>query len=64
MLILLARPSDCLYVINSNGKQLSFGQTKYGVTGRGGKGVKTSQRTGFDEVLPEEILLVDWTDVE
>ena len=58
----LSRPSDTLHVRNKNGKTLSFGQTKYGVTSRGGKGVKTSQRTSFDEIVPPEIQLVDWTE--
>ncbi len=62
--VLLGRPSDCLRVINANGKQLTFGQAKYGVTSRGGKGHKTSQRTGFREVLRPEIELVDWTAIE
>lgn len=61
---LLSRPSDCLRVINSNGKQLTFGQAKYGVTGRGGKGVKTSQRTDFETIIRPEIELVDWAEIE
>ena len=62
--VLLGRPSDCLRVINANGKQLTFGQAKYGVTSRGGKGHKTSQRTGFREVLRPKIELVDWSSLE
>lgn len=58
--VLLGRPSDCLRVVNTNGKQLTFGQAKYGVAGRGGKGHKTSQRTGFQEILRPEIELIDW----
>jgi DNA gyrase subunit A len=60
----LARPSDCLYVINAHDKQLSFGQMKYGVTSRGGKGIKTSTRTGFKEIVPPPIELVDWEQFE
>ncbi|GAB4148678.1 MAG: DNA topoisomerase IV subunit A [Planctomycetaceae bacterium] len=59
----LARPSDCLRVINTNGKPLSFGQQKYGVTSRGGKGVKTSQRNGFQEIVHPAIELVDWAEL-
>ena len=59
----LARPSDCLRVINTNDKPLSFGQTKYGVTSRGGKGVRTSQRNGFREVVRLPIELVNWDEV-
>lgn len=59
----LSRPSDVLRVVNTNGNQLSFGQMKYGVTGRGGKGVETSKRAGFTEIIPPEIELVDWTQI-
>ncbi len=57
----LSRPSDCLRVVNSNDKTLSFGQMKYGVTSRGGKGVKTSHRNGFKKVILPDIDLIDWT---
>jgi DNA gyrase subunit A len=60
----LSRPSDCLRVTNSNDKQLSFGQMKYGVTSRGGKGVKTSMRNGFQEIIQPPIELVDWAEME
>jgi len=61
---LLARPSDTLRVKNTNGTVLSFGQMKYSVTGRGGKGVKTSQRSEFSEVVADPIQLVDWSTLE
>ncbi len=61
---LLSRPSDTLHVKNSNDTPLSFGQMKYNVTSRGGKGVKTSQRNGFAEIVPEPIELVDWAAME
>jgi DNA gyrase subunit A len=61
---LLARPSDTLRVKNTNGTVLSFGQMKYTVTGRGGKGVKTSQRSEFSEVVADPIQLVDWSTLE
>ena len=60
----LARASDCLRVINTNGKQLSFGQLKYEVTSRGGKGVKTSQRSGFDQIIGAPIELIDWSEID
>ena len=60
----LGRPADCLHVINANDKPLSFGQMKYGVTSRGGKGIKTSTRTGFKEIVPPPIELVDWDQFE
>jgi DNA gyrase subunit A len=61
---LLSRPSDTLRVNNNNGRTLSFGQMKYNVTSRAGKGVKTSQRNTFAEILPEPIELVDWAELE
>ena len=57
---LCRRPGDALHVLNVNEKELPFGQMKYTPTGRGGKGVKTSQRTGFKRVLGREPELVDW----
>lgn len=62
--VILSRPSDCLRVVNTNGKQLSFGQTKYRVTSRGGKGIEAQQRTGFKEIIQPEIELVDWQELE
>jgi DNA gyrase subunit A len=58
---LLSRPSDALRVVNNKGTKVSFGQMKYNVTSRAGKGVKTSQRNNFAEIEPEEIQLVDWS---
>lgn len=60
----LSRPSDSLRVVNTNGTTLSFGQMKYGVTSRGGKGIRTSTRNGFERILRPDIELVDWTEVE
>lgn len=60
----LSRPSDCLRVVNSNDKTLSFGQMKYSVTSRGGKGIRTSARSSFREVLRPPIALVDWEQLE
>jgi DNA gyrase subunit A len=59
---LLARPSDTLYVHNDNGTRLVFGQQKYEITGRGGKGVRTSQRHRFESIERDEIVLVDWAE--
>ena len=60
----LSRPSDTLRVRNTNDKVLSFGQTKYTITSRGGRGVKTSKRTGFTELIAQDIELVDWSEYE
>ncbi len=61
---LLTRPSDTLRVKNENDTELSFGQMKYTATGRGGKGIKTSQRSAFSELIAEPIELVDWSTLE
>jgi DNA gyrase subunit A len=61
---LMSRPSDVLKVRNEGDKQLSFGQMKYQLTSRGGKGIKTSARTGFVEVIRPDIVLVDWSTLE
>ena len=60
----LARPSDCLRVINTNDKLLSFGQQKYQVTSRGGRGIQTSKRTQFRQIVRPDIQLVDWSVME
>lgn len=60
----LSRPSDCLRVINSKGKEVAFGQQKYQVTSRGGKGIETIKRGGFEQVIRPEIELVDWSVME
>ena len=57
---LCRRPGDALHVINVNDKELPFGQMKYTPAGRGGKGVKTSQRTGFKRVVTPPPALADW----
>ncbi|MGE3315519.1 MAG: DNA gyrase subunit A, partial [Planctomycetaceae bacterium] len=56
----LSRPSDCLKVINSNDKPMTFGQMKYSVTSRGGKGIRTSARSSFREIVRPNIELIDW----
>jgi DNA gyrase subunit A len=60
----LTRPSDCLRAISTNGKEVVFGQQKYQVTSRGGRGVLTSKRSGFDSIVRPEIELVDWSEME
>jgi len=57
----LTRPSDTLKAINENDKELSFGQGKYEITSRGGRGVKTSHRTGFKSLIRGDFALPDWT---
>lgn len=63
-LVQLTRPSDCLRVLNSNDKELVFGQQKYQVTSRGGRGVLTSKRTQFAKIVKPEITLIDWSVME
>ena len=60
----LTRPGDSLKIRNTNDKVVGFGQTKYTITSRGGRGIKTSKRTGFTEIILPEIELVDWSDYE
>ena len=62
--VLLSRPSDCLRVRNTNDKIITFGQMKYGVTSRAGKGVRTSMRNQFAEIIRPPIELIDWTELE
>jgi DNA gyrase subunit A len=60
----MSAPRDCLRVITTAEKEMVFGQTKYELTSRGGKGVKTSHRSGFASILRPPIELVDWTAIE
>ncbi len=60
----LSRPSDSLKVVNEHDRELAFGQQKYQVTSRGGKGVKTSQRTAIRHIIAPDIQLVDWDQVD
>jgi DNA gyrase subunit A len=61
---LLAQPRDCLYVQTTAEKEMVFGQVKYEVTSRGGKGIRTSHRSGFAKIMRPPIELVDWTKYE
>ena len=60
----MARPSDALKVVTTKGKEFHFGQTKYRVTSRGGKGVAAKPRLKFAEVIRPEIELVDWAEID
>ena len=61
---LLTNPRDCLHVETTAEKEMVFGQVKYEVTSRGGKGIRTSHRSGFARVHRPPIELVDWTKFE
>ena len=61
---LLSRPSDCLRVLSTGDKELVFGQQKYELTSRGGKGIRTIQRAGFAQIVRNPIELVDWSTLE
>lgn len=63
-LALMGRPSDVLRVKMTNDKEVTFGQMKYAITSRGGKGIRTSQRNGFAEIISPPIELVDWNSLE
>jgi DNA gyrase subunit A len=61
---LLTHPRDCLRVETTIEKEMVFGQVKYEITSRGGKGVRTSHRSGFSKIIHPTIELVDWTKFE
>ena len=61
---LLTNPRDCLHVQTTAEKEMVFGQVKYEITSRGGKGVRTSHRSGFAKIIRPPIELVDWTKFE
>lgn len=61
---LMTNPRDCLRAMTTAEKEMTFGQVKYEVTSRGGKGIKTSHRSGFARLLPPPIELVDWAVLE
>jgi DNA gyrase subunit A len=58
---LLTNPRDCLRVLTTQEKELVFGQVKYEVASRGGKGVRAVHRSGFARVLRPPVALVDWS---
>lgn len=60
----MTRPSDCLRVVTSADKELTFGQMKYSLASRGGKGIKTSHRSDFVSIQKPPIELVDWSKME
>ncbi|MCA9099404.1 MAG: DNA topoisomerase, partial [Planctomycetaceae bacterium] len=60
----MQRPSDCLRVQTTADKTLTFGQMKYQLTSRGGRGIKTSHRSGFTHIIRPEIQLIDWTQMD
>jgi DNA gyrase subunit A len=61
---LLTHPRDCLHVQTTAEKEMVFGQVKYEITSRGGKGVRTSHRSGFAKIIRPPIELVDWAKYE
>lgn len=60
----MARPSDCLRVVTSADKTLVFGQMKYEITSRGGKGIRAAQRSTFTSIIRPDIVLIDWAAME
>jgi len=61
---LLTHARDCLYIQTTAEKEMVFGQVKYEITSRGGKGVRTSHRSGFAKIIRQPIELVDWAKFE
>ena len=62
--VLLSGVRETLRVITSHDKEMVFGQQKYEVTSRGGKGIRVAQRSQFIKILRPEIPLIDWTQYE
>ena len=60
----MARPSDCLRVKTCHDKVLVFGQMKYEISSRGGKGIRAAQRGTFTEIIHPDIELIDWAAME
>lgn len=60
----MARPSDCLRVVTSSDKTLVFGQMKYEISSRGGKGIRAAQRSTFTDIIRPDIVLIDWAAME
>lgn len=60
----MTRPSDCLRVMTTADKELTFGQMKYALNSRGGRGFKTSHRSDFASIQRPAIELVDWATIE
>ena len=60
----MARPSDCLRVKTSSDKVLVFGQLKYEIASRGGKGIRAAQRSTFTNIVRPDIILIDWAAME
>ena len=60
----MTRPSDALRVTTNADKTMAFGQTKYTITSRGGRGIRTSHRSEFVDLIRDPIELVDWATME
>ena len=60
----MTRPSDAMKVIKDNDTPLTFGQMKYTVTSRGGKGVKVAQRSTIKLIVKPDPVLPDWGQIE
>lgn len=56
--------SDALAVETSGEKTKEFRPTKYETTSRGGKGFEAVKRANFVRVIPSEIKLVNWDELE
>ncbi|MFO0947405.1 MAG: DNA topoisomerase (ATP-hydrolyzing) [Planctomycetota bacterium] len=52
---------ECMRVENTGGNVMEFRRGKYQPTSRGGKGYEAIKRGGLKRILPDEIQLIDWT---
>ncbi|MBC7822131.1 MAG: DNA topoisomerase, partial [Planctomycetaceae bacterium] len=60
----MTRPSDALRVLTNAEKTMTFGQMKYTITSRGGRGIRTSHRSEYIDIVRDPIELVDWAAME
>jgi len=60
---LIAKSSDLLQVVTTNGKTMDF-TGRHETTARGGMGWQAVKRTGFARAVPPAIQLVDWDEIE
>lgn len=54
---------ECLRAENTGGTVMEFRRGKYQPTSRGGKGYEVIKRGGLKRLIPEEIQLVDWSQI-
>ncbi|MGF1581684.1 MAG: DNA topoisomerase (ATP-hydrolyzing) subunit A [Gemmataceae bacterium] len=61
---LISKKRDFLKVRTTGGKEKEFRPTKYEPVSRGGRGIEAVKQSGFAEIIPPPIELVDWDNIE